>query len=68
MLQTTYLFQMQQLQFLDLPHISQFLQITIKIFIALKKFPLLEQFADNLIKAVSNAKVIEAELLVPLHI
>lgn len=40
MLQTTYLFQMQQLQFLDLPRINQFLQITIKIFIALKTIPI----------------------------
>ena len=33
-----------------------------------KTFPLLEQSADNLIKAVPNARVIEPELLVPIHI
>jgi L-ascorbate metabolism protein UlaG (beta-lactamase superfamily) len=33
-----------------------------------KTFPLLEQSADNLIKAVPNARVIEPELLVPVHI
>ena len=33
-----------------------------------KTFPVLEQSADNLIKAVPNARVIEPELLVPIHI
>ena len=33
-----------------------------------KTFPVLEQSADNLIKAVPNARVIEPEILVPIHI